>query len=379
MKKITVVNKYKHTPTNFDFPIGRENPKFGNPFPKKTLANDRDVAVALFLRHFLERLPAFDKMLAPIRDSNNDSNLVCYCAPKKCHGDIYKSYIEFSRNLMPGLSPILEFRALHGYVSPVMNEGVDHINIYSGSRLPLGRMLSNFYRSPFELDGFGKFESMEGFWFYLATGCEHDKFKSLWGFEAKAEGKKIPRKFIDGFDDIIDKAVRAKLDQNPKIQEALKESNLPFEHYYWYGTPTNALITRSDHRFIETIHDYRSRLIGAKRTVIAGSRDIKDLDLVKKAIIDSGFKISTVISGLAQGVDIISYVWAKSHFIETEDYPVTKEDWEKSKAAGHIRNAEMNKVAEQGVILIKANSSGSEGMLNLMTKSNKPVHLVRIP
>lgn len=387
MSVISVVNKYKHTPTPQDFPIHRfpihraihrENPGFGNPFKATDFVNDRNVVVALYKRHFLEILPKMDKSLRVIKESTLDVNLVCFCAPLSCHGDIIKEYVEFARLVPSGVSPIVLFRELYNYRSPVLTEGTDHINVYSGSNLPLGRMLSNFHRSPFELEGYGKFESMEGFWFYLATGCEDTRFKTLWGAEAKAEGKRAAKKYVEGFDDIIDRAVRAKLDQNPEITNLLKETNLPFEHYYWYGTPENALILRTGHRFLETIQDYRSRLIGGKKTIIAGSRDIHDLDLVKNAIIDSNFKISSVVTGMAKGVDIIGYEWAKSHYFDTDEFPVTKEQWDKSKAAGHIRNAEMEKIADQAIIIIKANSKGSEGMLSLMTKANKPVHVVRI-
>ena len=40
------------------------------------------------------------------------------------------------------------------------------------------------------------------------------------------------------------------------------------------------------------------------KTIIAGSRDIVDYKIVEKTIINSGFNITTVISGTARGVDI---------------------------------------------------------------------------
>lgn len=44
------------------------------------------------------------------------------------------------------------------------NDGIDHINVYSGGATELGRLLTNFAHTPFENE-YGKFESVEGFWY----------------------------------------------------------------------------------------------------------------------------------------------------------------------------------------------------------------------
>lgn len=378
--KITVVNHHKHTKTPLDYIIHRGSQQgLGNPFHMEDYANDREVVVNLFLRYFLETLPRIKSGLRYILENDEHFNLVCYCAPLACHGDIYKEFIDFYRNSPPRTDVVSAYRALKNYRSPPLFEGIDHINIYSGSKTTLGKMLSNFYHSPFELKDHGKFESIEGYWYWLSTGMKHGDLRSLFGYEAKKVGRRYERIYCDYFDETIDIAIRAKIDQNPAIKEELSKCNLPFAHYYGYGNPENALIIRSSYRFLETIHRIRSELNGGLPTVVAGSRSIKDPRIVEQAIIDSGFKISDIVSGLAKGVDILGWNWAKMHNIPTQDFKVTKEEWAASLAAGHIRNGKMEKVSKQGILLIQGNSSGSEGMLSLLKKANKPVHVVRIP
>jgi hypothetical protein len=125
------------------------------------------------------------------------------------------------------------------------NENVDHINIYSKSKTELGRLLTNFAKTPFTYEPYGSFQSVEGFWYYYLTGCKHEKFKELYGFKAKQEGKLVreDRKDTNGLTEqdkeILLEAIRCKLRQNKYICRMLKESELPFAHYYWYGEEDN--------------------------------------------------------------------------------------------------------------------------------------------
>lgn len=377
VSNVSVANKYKHTSTSYDFPIHRGNPQLGNPFPLADYANDRDVVLNIYTQYFLESLPRLNNSFRGIVQSNKPVNLVCFCHPLKCHGDVCKLYIDFARDLPPSVNPVEAFRVHMGYRPPILRDGVDHINIYSNGKTELGRLLSNFAFSPMILKE-GEFASLEGYWYWKCTGSKHDVLKKLFGAEAKKIGRTFERVHCEGFDDFIDIAVRAKIYQNPLLKRLLSESHLPFTHYYGWGNDTNALIIRSSYRFLETIHKIRTELSGGEPTIIAGSRSIKDPELIHRAILDSGFKISKVISGKAKGVDILGWHWAKVHNVPCDEYPVTKEEWEISKAAGHIRNAKMETVGKQGIILIENNSTGSEGMLKLMRTNKKPVHIVRL-
>lgn len=116
-----------------------------------------------------------------------------------------------------------------------MQDGIDHINVYSKGKTELGRCLSNFHKSPFICDD-GEFMSIEGYWYWLS--CERDELRELWGYDAKRVGRKLRgRDWVETeeFKEKIEKAIYCKLDFNWNIKEKLIESNLPFDHYYMFG------------------------------------------------------------------------------------------------------------------------------------------------
>lgn len=57
------------------------------------------------------------------------------------------------------------------------------------------------------------------------------------------------------------------------------------------------------------------------KVVIAGSRYIKDYKLIEKAIKASGFEITEVVSGNAEGVDKLGERWAEEHGIPIKKFP----------------------------------------------------------
>ena len=118
-------------------------------------------------------------------------------------------------------------------------DGITHINIYSKGQTDLGRLLSNFAFTPFKHPHHGKFNSIEGFWFWLGSkpSFQRESLRILSGAPAKSLGQRLERvKFEeDCFRSEIREAIACKTYQHHKIYKALKESNLPFTHYYVYG------------------------------------------------------------------------------------------------------------------------------------------------
>lgn len=116
MNKIYVVNKSNHAPTDSDFYIGRGS-VFGNPYTSKPLINtlaeyqtsSREVAIntyAIYLHRKMasenkDMMDGLNEMLEKLKEG--DINLVCYCAPKECHGDIIKNKLlsMLIKDLMP--------------------------------------------------------------------------------------------------------------------------------------------------------------------------------------------------------------------------------------------------------------------------------------
>lgn len=114
---------------------------------------------------------------------------------------------------------------------PTGEDGIDHINIYSKGKTKLGRWLSNFTYTPFELKDYGKFTSIEGLWGWLKS--EDDFFRYLDGISAKKQAKKIVNPIQrDDFNEIIKKGIDAKLKTYPKKLNDFKYSKLLFAHYY---------------------------------------------------------------------------------------------------------------------------------------------------
>lgn len=120
------------------------------------------------------------------------------------------------------------------------NDGIDHINAYSKGKTELGRLLSNFANTPFVLPEDGRFESIEGYWYWLLSNSpDREELRSLYGFEAKKRGQELINPIFiekdDDFKEKINKALIAKIDQNEDIKNALIDSELPFDHYYVYS------------------------------------------------------------------------------------------------------------------------------------------------
>ena len=109
LKRLKVVNKYKHEKTSDDVYIGRGS-LFGSPYshlPSKftdvTLCVDRDHAVNVYKDYFNSKINSCGckhkdfkyklRQLVVKLKLGGDVNLVCYCAPKPCHGDVIRDYL----------------------------------------------------------------------------------------------------------------------------------------------------------------------------------------------------------------------------------------------------------------------------------------------
>lgn len=111
---INVVNKYKHTPGPNDFYIGRGS-ALGNPFTsikdRKTKAEfvceSREESVEAFREYLTDNIavknPEITNALNKIwlKAKKGDLNLVCYCKPKSCHGDVSKEFVEEKLKNLP--------------------------------------------------------------------------------------------------------------------------------------------------------------------------------------------------------------------------------------------------------------------------------------
>lgn len=111
------------------------------------------------------------------------------------------------------------------------------------------------------------------------------------------------------------------------------------------------------------------------KTIIAGSRDITDYELVKNAIKYSGFDITEVVCGNARGVDTLGKNWANSKGIPVKFFNANWNTFGKS--AGFRRNAEMAKYADALIAIWNGVSKGTFSMINLAHDRNLEIYILR--
>jgi hypothetical protein len=111
------------------------------------------------------------------------------------------------------------------------------------------------------------------------------------------------------------------------------------------------------------------------KTIIAGGRTITDYDLVCRAVQDSGFTITEVVSGLAPGVDTLAIDWAEEHNIPRIGFPA---DWNThGRAAGPIRNRQMAEYGDALIAIWDGESRGTKNMIEEATKRGLKVYVHR--
>ena len=106
------------------------------------------------------------------------------------------------------------------------------------------------------------------------------------------------------------------------------------------------------------------------KVIIAGSRHITDRLAMVKAIEQSRFEITEVVSGTSRGPDTLGESWALANNIPIKVFPA---EWSKfGNVAGPIRNSEMAKYADAAIILWDGVSKGTLNMIKNMVLRDKP-------
>ncbi len=115
----------------------------------------------------------------------------------------------------------------------------------------------------------------------------------------------------------------------------------------------------------------------ALSTIVAGSREITNPEVVYQAIDSAPWGVFELYSGGARGVDAIGVDWAKSTMTPVCIYPA---DWRTyGKAAGPLRNEQMAKEAEALILIWYGDSPGSANMLMLAKRYKLLIHEVVLP
>jgi hypothetical protein len=115
--------------------------------------------------------------------------------------------------------------------------------------------------------------------------------------------------------------------------------------------------------------------------IIAGSRSIKGargMRLVEQAVIDSGFTITRVFSGMAKGIDQLGVKWARAHDVRWTGYPA---QWytlegEYRPHGGFERNERMADDADALIAIWDGFSPGTKHMIQCMGNRAKPTYYI---
>lgn len=128
-----------------------------------------------------------------------------------------------------------------------IEDGITHINVFSKSKSKLGRMLSNFARTPITTPT-DKFITVESWWYWmkmksinesclvpLFTDEQIIEIKEKVGKDAKDYFRalyKIDSSEYSPTKEQLKLVYQLKLEQHPDIKELLLQNTLPLTHYY---------------------------------------------------------------------------------------------------------------------------------------------------
>lgn len=109
------------------------------------------------------------------------------------------------------------------------------------------------------------------------------------------------------------------------------------------------------------------------RVIVAGTRTCESAQAVSRAIEASGFDVTEVVSGGAQGVDALGEAWAAERGIKVTLFPA---DWAgHGRRAGPVRNEKMADYADALVAIWDGKSPGTRSMCTLARRAGLRVHI----
>ena len=115
----------------------------------------------------------------------------------------------------------------------VGDDGVHHINVWADGETNLGRGLSHGINCKFNHSVFGEFICMESFWHYIRSKERDDRIRILFGFKLNSFNKDLTHINVPNFKAVIVDANYQKILQYPAMMSDLRESELPFDCYFY--------------------------------------------------------------------------------------------------------------------------------------------------
>lgn len=117
-------------------------------------------------------------------------------------------------------------------VSSWVQDGLDHINVSNRGETELGRILTHTSKVPFKHKVFGRFCSMESFWFFINSAERDDRIRFMYGYTLKRFASKLTKVRVNNFRAIIMDSHYQRILQNPNMKSMIVMSELPFDCYF---------------------------------------------------------------------------------------------------------------------------------------------------
>lgn len=109
------------------------------------------------------------------------------------------------------------------------------------------------------------------------------------------------------------------------------------------------------------------------KTIIAGSREFNDYELVKETLLQYD-DITEVVSGCAQGADLLGEKFALKHNIPVKRFPANWAAY--GRTAGYRRNEQMAYYANRLIAFWDGESKGTKHMIDFARKVGLEVNVV---
>lgn len=125
----------------------------------------------------------------------------------------------------------LDFMKPYRDVMTLLEDGVDHINIWSSATTDLGSVLDHAGPLPLNHSVFGYFDTMTAFWYYIQSEERDDRIRGMQPLAAYRFGKMMTSRRVINFRAIIADSNWQRIKSKPLLIKLLEQSDLPFDAY----------------------------------------------------------------------------------------------------------------------------------------------------
>jgi hypothetical protein len=125
----------------------------------------------------------------------------------------------------------LSFMRPYRDVMKLIEDGVDHINVWSDAKTDMGAVLNHSGPLPLNHSVFGYFDNMTAFWFYIQSEERDDRIRGMNPAAAHRFGKLMKSQRVTNFRAIIADSNWQRIKSKPILMKLIEQSDLPFDAY----------------------------------------------------------------------------------------------------------------------------------------------------